>query len=337
MTDDPLAVLIKADGILDFTAPAATVELAALAAQMRIVHVIGTTGLPEDDEARIKAAARHAVIVKSGNMSLGVNLLAALVRRRRARRSTRASTSRSWRCTTAARSTRRPARPCFSARRRRTAAAIELASHSAARARRAYRRAQGAATSALPRCAAAASSATTRVIFAGEGERIELTHRAEDRAIFARGALKAALWGADRKPGLYGMDGVLGLSDERVAQAACEACSAHRMACSAAASRVPAQLLHDQRIAQDTGDARQGAQMVRAGASRARAAGRRGRPAGRRSPRSRSAARAARTGRKCGAAGQLAVRDGDAVADARRAETLALQQDVEDLALADSR
>src|SRR5690606_2376590 len=69
-----------ADGILDFTVPAATVAFAELTAQARIVHVIGTTGLSADDEAKIAAAARHAVIIKSGNMSLGVNLLAAMVR-----------------------------------------------------------------------------------------------------------------------------------------------------------------------------------------------------------------------------------------------------------------
>ena len=67
---------------MDFSTPAATsLEFAALAAQARIVHVIGTTGLSADDLKRIAAAARHATIVRSGNMSLGVNLLAALARR----------------------------------------------------------------------------------------------------------------------------------------------------------------------------------------------------------------------------------------------------------------
>ncbi len=65
--------------------------------------------------------------------------------------------------------------------------------------------------SALRLCAEAASSATTRSIFAGAGERIELAHIAEDRSLFAQGALKAALWGRGRKPGLYSMADVLGL------------------------------------------------------------------------------------------------------------------------------
>ena len=81
ITDDPLELFAGIDAALDFTSPKATVEFAALAANARIVHVIGTTGLDADDAAAIAAAARHATIVRSGNMSLGVNLLAALTRR----------------------------------------------------------------------------------------------------------------------------------------------------------------------------------------------------------------------------------------------------------------
>jgi 4-hydroxy-tetrahydrodipicolinate reductase len=80
ISDDPLAVLAQADGLIDFTIPQATVRLSEIAAQARIVHVIGTTGFNEADEEAIQAASRHARIVKSGNMSLGVNLLAALVK-----------------------------------------------------------------------------------------------------------------------------------------------------------------------------------------------------------------------------------------------------------------
>src|SRR6516164_1747987 len=80
VTDDPLPLLAQADALLDFTTPKVSVELADLAAQARIVDVIGTTGLSPEDANRIRAAARHAVIIKSGNMSLGVTLLAALVK-----------------------------------------------------------------------------------------------------------------------------------------------------------------------------------------------------------------------------------------------------------------
>ncbi len=81
ITDDPLALLARVDGLIDFTVPAATLALAELAAQARIVHVIGTTGIDEAGEQKIKAAARHARIIKSGNFSLGVNLLAMMVKK----------------------------------------------------------------------------------------------------------------------------------------------------------------------------------------------------------------------------------------------------------------
>src|SRR5690349_1781362 len=71
----------EADGILDFTVPAATIANVAIAAERRLVHIIGTTGLSASDDAVIKSVTDRAVVVKSGNMSLGVNLLAALVKR----------------------------------------------------------------------------------------------------------------------------------------------------------------------------------------------------------------------------------------------------------------
>src|SRR5204862_1591503 len=81
ITDDPLELFARVDAVLDFTVPKATVEFAGLAANARIVHVFGTTGLTPEDDAKISAAARHATLVRSGNMSLGVNLLTALTRK----------------------------------------------------------------------------------------------------------------------------------------------------------------------------------------------------------------------------------------------------------------
>src|SRR6266568_2822764 len=71
----------NADGILDFTVPGATIANVAIAAQRGLVHVIGTTGLSSSDDAVIKSVTQRATVVKSGNMRLGVNLLAALVKR----------------------------------------------------------------------------------------------------------------------------------------------------------------------------------------------------------------------------------------------------------------
>src|SRR5699024_5985312 len=80
VTHDPLPVFARAHAVLDFTSPDATVEHADLAAQARLVHVIGTTGFGDAHFRRLSAAARHAVIVRAGNMSQGVNLLAWLTR-----------------------------------------------------------------------------------------------------------------------------------------------------------------------------------------------------------------------------------------------------------------
>ena len=81
VTDEALPAFVEAEGVLDFTTPDATVAFAALAAQARIVHVVGTTGLEPQHLAKLEAAARHAALIRSGNMSLGVNLLAGLVRK----------------------------------------------------------------------------------------------------------------------------------------------------------------------------------------------------------------------------------------------------------------
>src|SRR5512139_477509 len=81
VTSDVAAALAQADAVVDFSSPAATVAVARAAAAARVAHVIGTTGLSAEDLAAIDAAARQTVVVRSGNMSLGVNLLAALVER----------------------------------------------------------------------------------------------------------------------------------------------------------------------------------------------------------------------------------------------------------------
>ncbi len=205
LTDDALPLVAGAHAVIDFTAPRASVELATLAAQARIVHVMGTTGFSADDEAKIKAAARHAVIIKSGNMSLGVTLLAALVKQ-------------------AAR-----ALPDFDIEivemhhRQKTDApsGTALLLGRAAADGRGIRlhdnmvkvhdgkRTEGTIGFASLRGGTVVGE--HEVVLAGPGERIVLSHIAEDRAIFARGAIAAARWGHGKKPGLYGMADVLGL------------------------------------------------------------------------------------------------------------------------------
>ncbi len=210
VSDDPLPVIAHADGILDFTVPAASLEFAALAAQARIVHVIGTTGWSADDEKKIAAAARHATIVKSGNMSLGVNLLAALVEQ-----AARALPAADFDIEIVEMHHRHKVdAPSGTALLLGQAAAkgreLDL-EKSSVRTRDGHtgERPAGAVGFATLRGGSVVGDHT--VILAGAGERIELAHRAEDRSIFAQGAVRAALWARGRKPGVYSMRDVLGL------------------------------------------------------------------------------------------------------------------------------
>ncbi|MGO7789056.1 4-hydroxy-tetrahydrodipicolinate reductase [Rhizobium ruizarguesonis] len=209
--DDPLNAFLDAEGVLDFTSPAATVEFSGLAAQARIVHVIGTTGCSDDDNARIAAAARHARIVKSGNMSLGVNLLSVL-----AEQAARALDPDDWDIEILEMHHKHKVdAPSGTALLFGEAAAkgrgIDLATKSV-RVRDGHTGAREAGTIGFATLRGGSVIGEHSVLFAGEGEIVTLSHNAADRSIFARGAIKAALWARDKKPGLYSMLDVLGLS-----------------------------------------------------------------------------------------------------------------------------
>ncbi|MCX7643867.1 MAG: 4-hydroxy-tetrahydrodipicolinate reductase [Rhodobacteraceae bacterium] len=209
VTDDAVAAIADAQAVLDFTAPAATVEFAALAAQARAVHVIGTTGLSQADLARISAAARHAVIVRAGNMSLGVNLLVQLTRKVAAALDAEFDIE-----IVEAHHRMKVDAPSGTALMLGEAAAEGRGQRLAEVADRGRDGMTGPrGPGRIGFCAIRGGDIVGEhdVIFAGPGERIILRHVATDRAIFARGALRAALWGLDRKPGEYDMTDVLGL------------------------------------------------------------------------------------------------------------------------------
>jgi len=211
ITDDPLPLFAKADGVIDFSSPAASVEYAGYAAQARIVHVIGTTGCTPQDDAAILAAARHATIVKSGNMSLGVNLLAALVED-----AARALAASDFDIEVLEMHHRHKVdAPSGTALLLGEAAAkgrgVDLAEN-AVRVRDGHTGAREAGTIGFATLRGGSVVGDHSVILAGTGERVTLSHQAEDRAIFARGAVQAALWAREKKPGLYSMRDVLGLS-----------------------------------------------------------------------------------------------------------------------------
>ncbi len=209
LTDDPLEAFIRADAVIDFTAPAATVHFAELAAQARIVHVIGTTGCSAEDEAKIDAAARHAVVVKSGNMSLGVNVLAALVKRAAAALDTDFDIE-----VLEMHHRLKVDAPSGTALLLGEAAAqgrqIALDQHSV-RIRDGHTGARISGDIGFATLRGGTVVGEHSVIFAGDGERITLSHSAERRDLFAKGAVKAALWGLGKKAGRYTMADVLDL------------------------------------------------------------------------------------------------------------------------------
>lgn len=209
--DDPLAAFLHAEGVLDFTSPATSVEFAGLAAQARIVHVVGTTGCSDEHNARIAAASRHARIVQSGNMSLGVNLLSVFVQQ-----AAQALDPADWDIEILEMHHKRKVdAPSGTALLLGEAAAkgrnIDLAAKSV-RVRDGHTGSREAGTIGFATLRGGSVIGEHSVLFAGEGETVTLSHSATDRSIFARGAIKAALWARDKKPGLYSMLDVLGLS-----------------------------------------------------------------------------------------------------------------------------
>jgi 4-hydroxy-tetrahydrodipicolinate reductase len=197
---DPLQLFTRIDGIIDFTIPAASIALAELSAQARIVHVIGTTGIDEAGEAKIRAASRHARIVKSGNMSLGVNLLAAMVKK------VAVALGEDFDIEIVEMHHRHKIdAPSGTALLLGQAAAqgrqIDLKSRSV-RARDGHTGARKPGDIGFAALRGGSVVGDHSVIFAGQAERIELSHRAESQA---------ALWAEPKKPGLYSMADVLGL------------------------------------------------------------------------------------------------------------------------------
>ncbi|MEC9432882.1 MAG: 4-hydroxy-tetrahydrodipicolinate reductase [Pseudomonadota bacterium] len=207
--DDPLEAFARSRAVLDFTSPAASVAHAGLAAQARCVHVIGTTGFEPEHLAAFRAAARHATIIRAGNMSLGVNLLTALTRKVASalgeefdievvemhhRHKVDAPSGTALMLGEAAAEGR--------------GVALEAAKVSGRDGITGAREAGSIGFSAIRGGDVVGEH---DVIFAGAGERLILRHVATDRMLFARGAVRAAVWGQDKGPGEFSMMDVLGI------------------------------------------------------------------------------------------------------------------------------
>lgn len=209
VTDDAAAAFASAQAVVDFTAPSATLAFAELAAQAGTVHVIGTTGFDAEDLEALAQTARRSVQVRAGNMSLGVNLLTQLTKK------VAEALDEDFDI------------EIVEAHHNQKA---DAPSGTALMLGEAAAEGRGVALDAVadrgrdgitgPRERGHIGFSAIRggdivgehdVIFAAAGERIMLRHMATDRAVFARGAVKAALWGQGRDPGAYDMLDVLGL------------------------------------------------------------------------------------------------------------------------------
>lgn len=207
---DAGAVFRASDAVIDFTVPAATLVHARLALETGAALVVGTTGLQPEHEAALQAAAKKAVVVRAANFSVGVNVILGL-----------------------AREAARVLGPSYDVEifemhhRHKadapsgTALALGQAVAEGRKVALADVRVRARDGITGPRKAGDIGFAVMRggdvigdhtVVFAGEGERVEIGHKASSRAVFAAGAVRAALWTKGRAPGLYSMRDVLGLS-----------------------------------------------------------------------------------------------------------------------------
>lgn len=206
---DPAALAQRADVLIDFSVPAALpAHLDACVAAARPI-LIGTTGLEAEHHALIDAAARHIPVLQTGNTSLGVNLLAALVEQ------AAVGLGDDWDIEIVEMHHRHKVdAPSGTALLLGEAAArgrgIALADHSE-RGRDGITGARATGAIGFAALRGGSVAGEHQVIFATEGERIEIGHRAENRVIFARGAVKGALWLAGQPAGRYDMKAVLGL------------------------------------------------------------------------------------------------------------------------------
>jgi len=209
VTDKPLEAFAKAQAVIDFTAPSATLEFSKLAAQARAVHVIGTTGMSDEEIAQLEPASYHAVIVRAGNMSLGVNLLTLLTKK------VAEALDEDFDIEVIeAHHHHKVDAPSGTALMLGEAAAegrgVDL-NEVSDRGRDGITGARKKGDIGFTAIRGGSIIGEHDVLFAGAGENIILRHVATDRALFAKGALKAALWGQDKMPGHYNMLDVLGL------------------------------------------------------------------------------------------------------------------------------
>ena len=209
ISDDAAAVIAASDTVIEFTLPGPTIDHVALTAAAGVAHIIGTTGMEPDQEAALRAAGEKTVVMHAPNMSLAVNLLFALTKQ------VAATLNEDFDI------------EIFEMHHKHK---IDAPSGTAVGLGRAAAEGRGVALDDVAQWARhGITGARNRgdigfsvarggnvvgdhtVTFAIEDERLELSHKAQSRQIFARGAVHAALWSKGKKPGFYTMFDVLGI------------------------------------------------------------------------------------------------------------------------------
>ncbi len=210
VSDDLDTLVANSDAVIDFTAPTATLNVAQAAATHGTTHIIGTTGMSDDEKTTIKNNTNNHVTVQAHNFSVGVNVLLGLVEQ--------------------AAHILSPENFDIEVVEMHHNRKVDAPSGTALSLGEAAAHGRGVTLDDVavkersgiiePRKTGEIGFATLRggdvvgdhtVMFASELERIELTHKAQDRSLFAHGAVRAALWSAGKTPGYYGMKDVLGL------------------------------------------------------------------------------------------------------------------------------
>ncbi|MEM7679959.1 MAG: 4-hydroxy-tetrahydrodipicolinate reductase [Pseudomonadota bacterium] len=208
-TDSADELFQKADVVIDFTAPEATVHHAKLAAKHATVLVAGTTGLSDKDEDALKKAAKKTVIIYAANFSIGVNMLLALVEQAASRLEDGwdieiFESHHRYKVDAPSGTALAMGKAAAKGRKVQLDDVADYARHGQTGARK-----DDQIGFSVARGGDVVGDHTA--FFYADGERLELTHKATNRALFAKGALRAALWAGNQRPGLYSMKDVLEL------------------------------------------------------------------------------------------------------------------------------
>lgn len=209
LADDSQALIAASGAVIEFSSPAATLAHAAMAAETGTLQVIGTTGLDAVQEAALAEAAQRTALFWAANMSFGVNLLTSLVER------VAGALDSDYDIEVLEMHHRHkvdaPSGTALALGQAAAAGRGVALDQVADRGRDGLTGARGKGDIGFAVLRGGDVVGDHSVVFATDGERLELTHKASSRAIYARGAVRAALWLRDRPPGLYGMKDLLGL------------------------------------------------------------------------------------------------------------------------------